>query len=338
MFTIAMVWNKPHQLWLFQFNVKYSLLILRLFGVWPSIIDKKTRIIKTTWYLKLYPIIFLTCICQLMIHNSPTFHSTEFEWKSDAANLLVSFYGIWLANCLFSSYTVQYYNNKDLEMVIIYGQLLYAKLTPYFDINDIKFSNLLIFYTFKSIVMATFLSYTILEKMYMLSASIQRSLSVFAIHFAILIVPNLFLASMLTVYFLFKQINRKVERIVRLAIVLSSEAQGKRHFRMRRYCELSDRLDEMAVLHMEICRFMQAINKIATLQLTNYITLKFTSILVQLFFVYMYLSVWNQQDGARVFPSRLIINDVESILLNAFELAAIAQVSYMVSREVNIKT
>lgn len=333
-----MAWNKTLQLRLFQFNIKYSLLILRIFGVWPYIIDRKSRTFKTTWYLKLYPLIFLIVICKLMIHDSPTFHSTEFEWKSDAANMLVSFYGISLANCLFTLFIDQYYKYKDIELLIKCGQLLYTKFTQYFDETELKFGHLLNFYTFKSIFMTMILSYSIMEKMYMLSATIQRSMSVVAIHFVILIVPNLFVASMLTVYFLFKQINFKIECIVRLATNLSSEigAPKKRHFRMRRNCELSDRLDEMAFLHMEMCKIMQTISTITTLQLTNYITLKFTSILVQLFFVYMYLSVWTQQD--KQFPCRLIINDIESILLNAFELAAITQICYMAAREVNMNT
>lgn len=89
MITAEMELKKTLQLRLIQFNVKYSQLVLCVFGVRPYIIDKKSRTIKTAWYFKIYPLIFLICIYQLMICDPPTFHGTEFESNSDAVNLLV---------------------------------------------------------------------------------------------------------------------------------------------------------------------------------------------------------------------------------------------------------
>lgn len=100
----------------------------------------------------------------------------------------------------------------------------------------------------------------------------------FGNNYVIKIVPNVFIATVLTMYFLFKQINTKVTQIIKAAMVLCVGDDLKKHFRMQRFCELSDRLDEIAILHLELCDMLKVINAVASVQLTIHITLKFTNL------------------------------------------------------------
>lgn len=92
----------------------------------------------------------------------------------------------------------------------------------------------------------------------------------FGTNYVISIVPNIFIATVLTAFFLFKQINLKVKQIFEAAIALSCTGfKVNQNIRMQRFCELSDRLGKIAVLHLELYKLMNSINAVVSYQVTK---------------------------------------------------------------------
>lgn len=317
------------------------LIIVRLFGVWPYIIDEKAKTVRTTWYLKLYPLAVIFCIAACLGLGTSSFKTNDITWHSIAANLLVSLYGSIFVICFISIYIDQHNRFIFIEALIERCRRYFIlRISKYFVIEEFSFVNLLLLYTFKSKVIMIFSAYCIIIRMYLSSLMDGVAVLAFiAVNYVISIVPNFFFAAVLMAYFLFKQINIKVKRISEAAIILSAPgADVTQHFRMQRFCELSDRLDGIAVLHLDLCKLMNAINSVVSFQITSHITLKSMSLLVQLFFVYIYVNVWIQQDAGRQFPITLFVTGIQTALLNAFELTLLVQACQMMVKEVTFNS
>lgn len=285
----------------------------------------------------MYPLTVIFASFAFVMISPPAFKSVQHKWRSDAANLLVSFFAMHLVFSFLSCFVDQHLKYNAIELLAKQCKYFVTNLTKSFDIAEFSYLNLLILYMFKSIFLVMLYEYCIVAKMFKISKKIRTWAVVFmSANFTILIVPNVFYASMIIVYFMFKQINLKIKRIVRSAASVNSESgtNETKFYRMQSYCELSDRLDEMALLHLEICKLTRDINAVFSLHLTNYITLKYTTKLVHLFFVYMYVSSWAKQDDVHQFPTTLIVNAIQTILINALELAIKTHVCYITAREV----
>lgn len=94
--------------------------------------------------------------------------------------------------------------------------------------------------------------------------------------------------------------------------------------RMQKYCELSDRLDTMTILHYQLCSLWNYFNSIFSLQITFWLTYSVIYIITQLFFDYLLLSFAVTLD----FEKLLFLNITEigisilhiCLLANAFEI------------------
>lgn len=321
---------------LFQFHVSYMLILVRLLGVWPYLIDKKAKTVRTTWYLKLYPLAVIFCITVFVTLGTSAFKTQDITWHSLAANLLAIFYGFLFVTCFVSTYVDQHYRFKSIEALIKRCRRHYIlRISKFFVIEEFSYVKLLLLYTFKTIVLMIFVAYCIVIRMYLTSLMDGFAvLAFFLINYVISIVPNIFFGAVLLAYYLFKQINIKVKRTTEAAITLSAlKADLTQHLRMQRFCELSDRLDEIAVVHLELCKLINALNSVASLQLSSHVTLKFISLLVQMFFVYIYVSAWVQQEG-RQFPFTLFVTGIQTAILNVFELTLLALACHMMVEEV----
>lgn len=333
--------QKVLQRLLFQFHVRYMLIIVRLLGICPFYIDEKAKTIRTTWYLKLYPLAVIMCFVMSVVLSPPSLHVGDKIWRSDAANLLIFLYGTFFAISFLSIYIVQHLKFKSIRALTERcHQLFTLRISKYFVIKDFSYVKLLLLYTFKSKILMIFLAYCIVIRMYLMSSFAWFAIvAYFGTNYVILIVPNLFIATVLMAYFLFRQINSRVKRILHRAIALSAAgAKLKKPFRMQRFCELSDRLDEIAILHLELCKFVNAVNAVTSFHVTNYITLKFMSLQLQLFFSYMYASVLIQQeaeDGKQLYII-LIVTGIQTAILNVVELTFLIHTFQMMVAEVTL--
>lgn len=331
-----MLVQKVLQRLLFQFHVRYTLIIVRLFGICPYVTDEKSNIVRTTWYRRLYPPAVIMCFVVFVVLSPPSQKMGEIIWQSDAANLLISLYGIFFAICFFSIYIDHHCKFKYIGALIErFRRLLTLRICKHFVIKEFSYLKLLLLYTFKSNVMMIYLAYCIVFRMYLMSKiDFFATVAYFGTNFVISIVPNLFIGIVLTASFLFRQINLRVKEIFHAAIAIS--AAGAKPHLMQRYCELSDRLDEIAILHLELCKLTNAIKAVTSYQVSNYIVLKFMSLLVQLFFAYMYVSVWihQKEENSRQLHITLLVTGIQTAILNAVELTLLIQACQMMVVEV----
>lgn len=257
---------------LFQFHVRYTLIIVRMFGVWPYLIDDKSKTVRTCWCLKLYPLSVLIFFVAAVALSSSVFKS-NIIWHSVAANIFMFLYVMFFGMSFLAIFIDQHYKFKAIEALIRRCHRLYTiRISKLFVIEEFSFVRLLLLYTFKSIIMIIYACYCIMTRIYLTSiVGYSSFLGFIGSYYVISIVPNLFYGTMLSLYFLFQQVNIKIKQVSGVANALSAVgAEIKQNFRMQRFCELSDGLDEIAVLHLELCNIANAINGVVSFQLISH--------------------------------------------------------------------
>lgn len=207
------------------------------------------------------------CFAVSLALSPPSFKAGDKIWQSYAANLLIFLYGAFFAICFLSIYIDHHCKFKYIGgLTKRCCQLFTLRISKYFVIEEFSYLKVLLFYTFKSKVMMIYLAYCIVFRMYLMSMFDGFAMvAYFGTNYLISIVPNLFIASVLTAFYLFRQINLKVKRIFQAAIALSAAgAKLRQPICMQRFCELSDQLDEIAILHLELCKLMTDINAVTS--------------------------------------------------------------------------
>lgn len=93
-------------------------------------------------------------------------------------------------------------------------------------------------------------------------------------------IPNIFYGSLLAIAFYLKQINDKIDDIVVQAQWISN-VNEKKYMKEKRYCDLSDRLDEITAYHSRLIELTIRLNKLCSFQILLSITNFFGLLLIE---------------------------------------------------------
>lgn len=325
-------WSWQHNLQVFC--AMYSLFLIRMLGLWPYTIDPRTNKFKTTWCLMLQPIFTGTIFCISLFLVLPIIlPSFKRQWKSDAANMLMEIFGILNIVSLFTTYISVYLQTKNIKSIIVRTQEIVVKCQRLLTNDTIRSASAVFLYFFKSFILLACFTLLPCLKVWIASLKISGYILPFVV-IPILInatVPILFFGAILFATVYFERINVKIEEIARMANLLT--LQKRNGFgRMRRYCELSDLLDELAVLHMELTRLTQDVCKICNANMTNYIIWLSVNTIVQKLFVYMNISTGLMDLIA--FPKTNVVVGILSITVVWIDLIMFAHLCFTIMREV----
>lgn len=307
-------------------------------GLWPYTIHPRTKDFKTTWFLMLQPILTGTVfLISFVVFFRKLLPSVKKQWKSDAANMLMTFFGMLNTISLITTYLSVYLQIKRIKSIIVRSQEFKIKSQQLLTDNVSRSASATVLYLFKAIIILLCFIVLVLSKI--LNADLPIPGFVLPVLVVPVVinntVPILFYGAILFATIYFERINAKIGEIVRNANALTLQEHnlfGKMH----RYCELSDLLDELAILHMELSRLTQDICKVCNLHMTVYVTWLTVNVILQEFFVYMCVSNWLKDlhvMGAR-FPVEMCVIGVLTIILIWTDLIMFGQLCFTITREV----
>lgn len=332
MTTIRWSWKQKLQ----DISALYSLILIRFFGLWPYTIDRRTKDFKSTWFLKLQPILMgITFLITFSVIFSKLLPSLNRQWKSDAAKVLMGIFGTLNTFSSLNTYICVYLETERVKSIIARTQEFMVKSQRLLTDNTIRTVSAFLLYLFKSCILLVCFTALVCFKLFIG----LPLMPVYVLPFVALpvvinaTVPNLFFGAILVATVYFERINAKISDIVRNANALTLQ-KHKNSGQMHRYCELSDLLDELAVLHTELIRLTQDVCKVCNWYMTGYIAWLTINAIVQKFFVYMLIS--SVLKGIIAFPATLLVIGLLNIAFVWIELIMFAYLCFTIMQEVGL--
>lgn len=286
-------------------NVRLQMLVTQVFGLWPYFYVARLKSYQTTWCLKCYPVCIMMMILFGIIRSTNlTFEYTSPIFKTESANLVRHSITIAILVVFVTSYLIQFNNYGQIEHFITRAWLFSSNINK--TLGAARWpqcSGLVWLFFLKTIFITIMIVCAEYQKHNAGIVSADRnSLNGFVViaHSIITcIIPNWFYGGMLVAYFCFRLLNIQLMAIRDLAI----EAVKTQHGRMRHFCALSDKLDELAILHMELCYLTKFFNRLFNLQICIWIWHRASFVMVQMFFGFIVTSTWVRNastDGGRL--------------------------------------
>lgn len=280
---------------LLKFNIVALLFLTRLLGFWPYFYNKSTRSYVTTWYLLLYPVVAMSGFFGAIIYSAMTIYADQKEqFHSYAANLTQYSLLIFSFMVFFSGYIIQYFKFNYLQDLLSRVQKYVLKIRS---INnqqlDSNYTDLTIRFIIKFVIVISitvFCDYSQLEyytKMGTNNVSIIKACTTLPA-FIFCIIPNVFYAGILLACYFYRQLNNLITEVVKSSIPIG----GAKKHHMTRFCELSDRLDEISILHMELSCITKSWNILFSIPIFFWICYKFAFVIASMFFNYVVLRDW----------------------------------------------
>lgn len=322
--------------------VKSTLFMAQTFGYLPFQYDaKRHQLLRSTFYYA-YPIVFMcvlfsgTAVCSSILF-SETFKTSQMLWISDAPNLLMTLFGsLYMFTCAMG-YVNHYGRLGEVQRCIEDGaRMVHQQLLPVLAANGSRTSCCCVqiaLFVVKEIVLLVLLMYSFVLKIRTLSPRFCDNWTLLT--FALLPVPSiavmpaLYYAGMLAAQLYFEQLNGVVRQIVAVAALPAESA----FCMQRRFCELSERLDAVAVAHLELGETVQRMSNLMSGQQCVWFAYKVIGILVQFFFGYMFVSAWLTKPSFNV-PVELLVSGLVAAVVGGVQLLLLAHVCFSTQEEV----
>lgn len=333
-------WINKYQYKLLKINSQLSFITAQIIGLWPFVFDTKKNLFKTSTSLRLYAgcAFLFQYVC--LLSSVTVAIRSNFNWKSYSSVTIINIYGVLYVFCFVLDYLHQFTNFHKIEIIVTTGRQFYFKIRHYLNLRELSFMRLLIFYTFIYIILpiySLYLSTSILK--FLTDPSERRSFIFYFLtvmpNLIISVMPNIFMGAILMGYFLFMELNKVLENVMKTArALIKVESSGSKYFRMNRFCELSDRLDEVAVIHLELSTLLKNINNAFSIQLLSYLTYKTTSEVVHMFLLYMcfYLRTRNLLD----IPTEMLWSVILEVLVLWTQIFLLTSTCNHLKLEVNM--
>lgn len=279
-----------------RFNFRVHILATQMLGFWPYFYDHRVKSYRTKWFLKCYPIclIMLVMVGLIQSKQKKIKQATSTIFVTYAANMVLYSINIAILVVFFSNYMIQINNYRQIEALVARVKLFCIKINTTFGcVKWPGYSGLVLIFLFKSIVVTIVIVCAEYQKNKIGESeddgSVINGFLMIAPHIIGCIIPNWFYGGMLAAYFCFRLINTELVTISNLSN-LNDEVEKTRHGRMKWYCKLSDRLDELAVLYMELCEIIKCLNRLCTLQIFIWMWYRVSFVVVQFFLGFILMS------------------------------------------------
>lgn len=308
----------------------------KLFALFPfQVHDEK---LKRNRFAYVYPTIFLlTTIAAISYANRKVVPGTQVAYYSDAINLtLWALIALFALNFIFT-YTRHYSNLHEFEYIYeecvkIAYLLNYLRIRPNQSYKGLLVITLIHFFIVPLILICV--SYVRLIKIDANAENHHVPIGLLSLTSLISsLVPNLFFASMLAALYFFRLINDKITNVMNKTKELE---QGNRtpYQIQQQFCNLSDSLDAIAQVHLQLTRVTQRISDLARLNLLFWLSYKGCGIWMQAFTVYMYILGWISFANFRI-PIEVFQTGIAGTLLWLAEMWSMITVCSMTMQEVN---
>lgn len=308
----------------------------QIFGLWPFFYDRRRMIFSTAWYLRCYSIVVVLTALYFCLTNYTT---TLGDRKSRTYNLTNQIFTGIMATVLVMYAIAQHLNHKQIYQLLPVAIRLMNRLNL---INkDLPYMHMLMVFACKTSFLDSAIIFSSISYASPQGNSILRVIAYWVIpNLMITVVPDMLFAVMQILCYYFKVINKRMEEIMASVkeLTISPIDSGtlitvKKHLRMKRYCDLSDRIDEIAVLHLELCSLTKNITRLYSTHLLAWTVYGVTMFIVKLFKEYIVIAAAINDEGATLKP-HLFLNNLISLITTFLGLVFLANICSKTMKEV----
>lgn len=307
-----------------------------LFGLWPFDIQKPL----TSYYL--YAIAFGSFInyvnptcAMFLVRHFTTYKSSNVSTKFQL--FVVVMQVIVLA--VISVHQIMFMH-RHIEIVVSFRKVV-RKLRPMFSRKPVNLTSSLIIYavSFYAVnILKAYGNYGRYKFQATPSDKIDLQVSmILLVNFVVSFLPAHMCAVMLAFICCFKQINYQIEIILRRATFGATDVlrngYRRRQMTMQMFCDLTDRLDLMAMLHFKLTKLATAFIALYSFQFIVFTCWKLVTSIFQIFVIYSTLSN-NSRIKKRVLW--LMAANVMAVLADFLILIVTNYVCATVSNEVSV--
>ena len=299
----------------------------RICGFWPFYYNQITRTYQIRRYILLHAAIACVVLSLAFIVGSKIVQQAiRKKFKTDTAKYVTDAYFTLILILLITNYAAQFWNLQKQKTFIGRARALVkqfeSKLTHKYCFYDLTR------FLLKTITISIISVTVVVSKIYLATKSMKFITIVFIylIYLATSCIANVYYAGMATVKYGFQQININITKHTNAAVQMlqSPDAKLSKFRRMKQYCELSDAIDELAILHSDLCR------------ITNYTSYNASDFIIKFFLTHF--DTWqskyrtNNKINFKKFCSRVVQKVGKYLLLLTYrQIIAEEALKYMVS-------
>lgn len=338
---------------LLNYAIAISLFVFRLLGFWPYRFDHVDYQLKSPAYLKVYTAAFPFVLSGAMIDaNNHIFGNGTIRYNSDTGNAVQTMFAISCVVMIVLSYLLSCWHRTEVvsnilpeaHRIVEHIKQLHGGGECTDDGDDVfNFTDMLLKFAVKALLVPSLYMFCEYLKLDSYAPSTRR----YYIRRYWLILPswvffllnNLFSFAIMFVTYGYRLLNAELFKVVQEQKCMHEnyEETHKSYGRMNRFCALSDRVDAVAVLHMQLGNIARRLNRMFSIILFTWCWHRQTYILLQMFFNYQALSKWvNNNFNIKLADSSIqvglnvvVIGTVEALLMmvNFYMLANICTVA-----------
>lgn len=327
---------------LLNYAIVISLFFFRLLGFWPYRFDHVDYQFKSPVYLKVYTAAFPFVLSGAMVDaNNHIFGNGTIRYNSDTGNAVQMMFGISCIVMIVLSYLLSCWHRAEVVSNILpeaHRIVEHIKrLHEHDDGDDVfNFTDMLLKFAVKALLVPSLYIFCEYLKLDSYAPATRR----YYIRRYWLILPswvffllnNIFSFAIMFVTYGYRLLNAELCKVVQEQKCMHQNYGGddgggeealKMYGRMNRFCALSDRVDAVAVLHMQLGNIARRLNRMFSIILFTWCWHRQTYILLQMFFNYQALSKWAYNNfnlklsdsSMQVGLNVVIIGTVEALLM-----------------------
>lgn len=311
--------------------------IYKLFALFPFRIDTKYGRLTRYRFPYIYPTIFLlSMICAISYGNRIVLPGTQSRYSSDVISLALGLMILLYSLTVLFTYTIHYTRLSEIEAIFeecikVVNVLKYLKIR----LNQ-PCKRLIIVAIVDVYIIPMLLISVIFVRLLFLDTNAKNHYLLIALlsctNLVASLVPAFFLVSMLTIFYIFRLLNAQIKNVMRSIAHL--ETENRTAFRVQQqFCDLSDSLDAIAQVHLQLSQLAQRFFNMAKLNLVLWIAYKVCGVLLQSFTVYMYIRSWIMLDNYSL-PIQVLGSNSIGTALWLIEISMMASVCSITMKEV----
>ncbi|XP_037052187.1 putative gustatory receptor 28a isoform X2 [Bradysia coprophila] len=270
---------------------KVGLFSIQISGLWPFSFDRKAKKFKFLWYYTIMPIVIIGYPFVVAVFWSHLISRDMSMKKMTNPVVVILSVGFLIFNSVnfVLLFVSQYCRFHEMKKFVLSTFEVVDHVNSELDSSEFKYGNILLKFAGKVAVFMSILCYSIIQ-------SISRYMT-FEDNYVVYLMsalpniimkfhPDLFYGGLLLINFYLTQINSKVSSVLATAKELSETndlGEQKCYQKMINFCELSDKLDRLCVLHYNVIEISEIFFRLCSFQTTLWVAMGLIAFLVSLF-------------------------------------------------------
>lgn len=341
--------RRPRPAEVLEFVFDFSLFVLRFCGFWPYYKDSASRRYRTNWLLRCYsPVVLAVGLCLFYVSSNRIIQQAVFLFHTDSAVLVFQFNRLVSFVAFSSQYVLHHRWFGSIERELRCATRLLRDICTRLPTHPATgYGRLLFVFVLRTCVFAAVMVALDMTMLYRLTPLVRaQPWLVLVIELAAVLngmAANVHGAAMMAAGNLFARLNEETAAIAAAAarIAEPQAAGGDAFRRMRRFCELSDRLDRVAELHERLVRLTQRFHRMWSASMAIYVLYRGMDALMRAFVTFLLGVQWELlvllSGGDADFPLVAMGFDAMLVVLDCVDSLMVAWTCSEAERQVSFE-